>query len=94
VTLATAPDSGYAPTSVELYMQGIDAENTSSDILRVTVPYGGTFCTDQFVADVQAAMATAVLAAYPGGTVSLATLTYIGQATVTTTDATSQEATS
>jgi len=83
--IVTAPDSGYAPTVVDLAVQGIDAENINSDVLHVTLPYGAPFATDQFVADVQAAMTAAVLAAYPGGTISRSDITYTGQVTITDT---------
>lgn len=83
--MPTAPDTGYTPTAVDLYVQGVDAEDTDGDIARLTVPYGGRVFTDQLVADIQAAVTTAMLAAFPGGSITLSTLTYTGQATVTTT---------
>ena len=83
--LATAPDSGYAPVTVDLFVQGVDAEETDSDVARLTVPYGGRVFTDQLIADIQAAVTAAMLAVFPGGSITLSTLTYAGQATVTTT---------
>ena len=79
---ATAPDSGYAPTTVDLYVQSVDAGGTDGDIARLTVPYGGRVFTDQFVADIQAAVTTAMLAVFPGGSIVTSTVTYTGQVTV------------
>ena len=80
----TAPDSGYAPTTVDVLVQGVAPDDADGDIARLTVPYGGRLYTDQFVADIQAAMTTAMLAVFPGGSIVTSTVTYTGQATVST----------
>lgn len=81
--LLTAPDSGYTPTTVDLYIQGADATETDGDIARLTIPYGGRVLTDQCISDIQAAVTTAMLAAFPGGSITQSTVTYTGQVTVT-----------
>lgn len=79
-----APDSGYTPTSVMITVQGVDAENVDSDIAQMTIPYGGKFFTDQLVTDIQTAVTTAVLAAYPGGQILRSDIAYTGSAVVST----------
>lgn len=80
--MSTAPDGGYAPTSVDLLVQSVDDTETNGDAVHLTMPYGGIY-TDAFVADVVAAATAAALAPFPGGRITQTTLTYAGQATVT-----------
>lgn len=79
---ATAPDTGYAPTAVDLLVQGVNTDDSDGEAARLTVPYGGRVFTDQLIADIQGAMTNAMLAAFPGGSIVTSQLTYSGQVTV------------